>query len=75
LSPSPAKPTLPKATRPPPVTFKTKIYHEVCSQTCLTGEDISNVLLGNMLPPVENRVETYDAEVQVFLSFTFKQNN
>ncbi|XP_025423972.1 uncharacterized protein LOC112693216 [Sipha flava] len=67
LSPSPAKPTLPKATRPPPVTFKTKIYHEVCSQTCLTGEDISNVLLGNMLPPVENRVETYDAEVQVNL--------
>lgn len=69
--PSPAKPAFPKATRPPPVTFKTKIYHEVCSQTCLTAEDISNVLLGNMLPPVENRVETNDAEIQVTAFFFF----
>lgn len=64
-SPSPIKPVLPRATRVPPVVMKTKIYHEVCSQTCLTSEDISNVLLGNVLPAIENRVETSDAEVQV----------
>jgi len=61
----PAKPTLPKCTRPPPIVARTKIYHEVCSQTCLTSEDITKVLSGSILPPVENRVETNDAEVQV----------
>ncbi|XP_060853713.1 girdin [Rhopalosiphum padi] len=66
-TPSPVKPTLPKATRPPPVVARTKIYHEVCSQTCLTGEDITKVLSGSILPPIENRVETNDAEVQVDL--------
>lgn len=61
----PVKPVLPRATRPSPVAVKTKIYHEVCSQTCLTSEDITNVLLGNVLPSIENRVETNEAEVQV----------
>lgn len=67
LSSPPVKPPpLPKATRQtPPPTIKTKIYHEVCSQTCLTSEDITKVLSGNLLPAVENRVETNDAEVQV----------
>ncbi|KAF0758707.1 girdin [Aphis craccivora] len=64
---SPVKPSLPKATRPPPVAARTKIYHEVCSQTCLTGEDITNVLSGSLLPAIENRVETNDAGVQVDL--------
>lgn len=64
---SPVKPVLPKSTRPPPVATRTKIYHEVCSQTCLTGEDITKVLSGSILPPLENRVETNDAEVQVDL--------
>lgn len=69
-SPSlPAKPcTLPRASRPQqhsPVVVKTKIYHEICSQTCLTGEDITKVLEGKILPLVENRVETSDAEIQV----------
>ncbi|XP_025207208.1 uncharacterized protein LOC112603019 [Melanaphis sacchari] len=64
---SPAKSVLPKATRPPPVAARTKIYHEVCSQTCLTGEDITKVLSGSLLPAIENRVETNDAEVQVDL--------
>ncbi|XP_022169231.1 uncharacterized protein LOC111033006 isoform X2 [Myzus persicae] len=64
---SPVKPALPKSTRPPPVANRTKIYHEVCSQTCLTSEDITKVLSGCILPPVENRVETNDAEVQVDL--------
>ncbi|KAL4092494.1 hypothetical protein QTP88_026995 [Uroleucon formosanum] len=63
----PAKPALPKSTRPPPVVARTKIYHEVCSQTYLTSEDITNVLSGSILPSVENRVETNDAEVQVDL--------
>lgn len=65
---SSAKHALPKATRPPmaAVAVKTKIYHEICSQTCLTGEDIAKVLSGNLLPPIEiNRVETSDAEIQV----------
>jgi len=62
---SPVKPALPKSTRPPPVVSRTKIYHEVCSQTYLTSEDITKVLSGSILPPVENRVETNDAEVQV----------
>lgn len=62
LSSSPiAKPALPKPTK----VIKTKIYHEICSQTYLTGEDITQVLSGNVLPPIENRVETNDAEVQV----------
>lgn len=65
LSPPIKPPTFPKATKPPPPPAKTKIYHEVCSQTCLTGEDITSVLSGNILPQVENRVETNDAEVQV----------
>ncbi|XP_050427851.1 uncharacterized protein LOC126837911 [Adelges cooleyi] len=70
-TPSPLKSsTMPKTARPPPpptTPVKTKIYHEVCSQTCLTGEDITSVLAGNVLAPVENRVETNDAEVQVDL--------
>lgn len=69
ISSSPVnKPTLSKvATRPPPppVAARTKIYHEVCSQTCLTNEDINKALSGCVLLPVENRVETYDAEIQV----------
>ncbi|VVC31342.1 Hypothetical protein CINCED_3A005373 [Cinara cedri] len=64
---SSVKHALPKAARSP-VAVKTKIYHEICSQTCLTGEDIVKVLSGNLLPPVEiNRVEINDAEVQVDL--------
>lgn len=73
LSPPPLanKPcTLPRASRQQqqqqsPV--KTKIYHEICSQTCLTGEDISKALSGDVvsLPLIENRVETSDAEIQV----------
>jgi len=61
----PVKLALPKSTRPPPIASRTKIYHEVCSQTYLTSEDITKVLSGSILPPVENRVETNDAEVQV----------
>lgn len=76
LSPPPPsinKPcTLPRASRQQqhqqqqsPV--KTKIYHEICSQTCLTGEDIAKALSGDAvsLPLIENRVETSDAEIQV----------
>lgn len=72
------KPVLPsRATRPSPpaVAVKTKIYHEVCSQTCLTSEDITSVLLGNVLPSIENRVETNDAEVQVSGSIIFVEGN
>lgn len=59
-----------RSTRPPslPVTaVKTKIYHEVCSQTCLTAEDMTEVLSGCcvLLSPVENRIETKNAQVQV----------
>lgn len=65
LPSTPVKSTFHKATRPPPVAVKTKIYHEVCSQTYLTSDDITNVLSGNVLPPVENRVETNDVGLQV----------
>ncbi|XP_050531817.1 interaptin [Daktulosphaira vitifoliae] len=67
-TPSPHKSTLPKVTRIPPTTpVKTKIYHEVYSQTCLTGNDITSILAGNVLTPIENRVETNDAQVHVDL--------
>lgn len=66
---TPVKSAFHKATRPPPVAVKTKIYHEVCSQTYLTSDDITNVLSGNVLPPVENRVETNDVEIQVRFMF------
>lgn len=59
------KPALPKPTK----VTRTKIYHEICSQTYLTGEDITKVLSGNVLPPIENRVETNDAEIQVIHKF------
>lgn len=62
--------------RPPaPVTVKTKIYHEVCSQTCLTGDDITSVLSGNLLPPVEHRIETNDADVQVSVAAVYMNTN
>lgn len=59
------------ASKQPTVAVKTKIYHEVRSQTCLTNEDITKMLSGCVLSSVENRIETNNAEVQVRFIFLY----
>lgn len=44
---------------------KTKIYHETCTQTTFTADDIEQLVAGNPVTINERRVETMDASLQV----------
>lgn len=44
---------------------KTKIYHETCTQTTFTADDIEQLVAGNPVTINERRVETMDVSLQV----------
>ncbi|KAL1140254.1 hypothetical protein AAG570_000186 [Ranatra chinensis] len=53
---------------------RTRIYHETCVQTALTGQDVDKALEGIPFQNVHNRVETKAMSIQVDRRFELAEN-